>query len=238
MKDDLMTESEAYQKNTKEQYEMLGRFVEAFELMVHEVREASIELAGRDGRNRALLEVAFHHQVLTAKPLFDIFRVTVIEILNDVLQEQKDKAEGIYETDPPLIVDRNGNPFPLTIKDRDTFLGLLGFIQGKYESLVNQRNNLLHGTWFVGFISVDDPDSANFHIRKLRGTKHGLSTVEDLPKNATELKSLSERCEAVRNWMSWLGSCMRDSVKIADTFQCSEGTWWFVTPQGNRSTLL
>lgn len=233
-----MTESEAYQKNTKEQYEMLGRFVEAFELMVHEVREASIELTGRDGRNRALLEVTFHHQALTAKPLFDIFRVTIVEILNDVLQEQKDRAEGIYESDPPLVVDRNGNPFPLTLKDRDTVLGVIGFIQGKYESLVNRRNDLLHGTWFVGFVSVDDPHSANFHIRKLRGTKKGLSNVDDLPKSANELKSLTDQCGALRNWISWLGSCLRDSVRIADTFQFTEGTWWFVTPQGNRSTLV
>lgn len=33
------TNEASYQKNTKEQYEMLGRFVEAFELMVNEVRE-------------------------------------------------------------------------------------------------------------------------------------------------------------------------------------------------------
>jgi hypothetical protein len=233
-----MAESEAYQKNTKEQYEMLGRFVEAFELMVHEVREASIELAGRDGRNRTLLEVAFHHQVLSAKPLFDIFRALIIEILNDVLQEQKDKAEGMHETDPPLIVDRNGGPFPLTIKDRDTFFGVLGFIQGNYDSLVNKRNDLLHGTWFIGYISVDDPHSEDFHIRKLRATKQGLSSVKDLLKNAAALRVLSERCQAVRNWISWLGSCLQDTVKIADTFQFSDGTWWFVTPQGNRSTLL
>jgi len=31
------TNNEAYKKNTKEQYEALGRFVEKFELMVNEV---------------------------------------------------------------------------------------------------------------------------------------------------------------------------------------------------------
>jgi hypothetical protein len=32
------TDKKAYSKNTKEQYEALGRFVEAFELMVDEIR--------------------------------------------------------------------------------------------------------------------------------------------------------------------------------------------------------
>ena len=41
-----MDEDEAYQKNTKEQYEMLGRFVAAFEHMVNNVRQYTISIAG------------------------------------------------------------------------------------------------------------------------------------------------------------------------------------------------
>ena len=232
-----MTESEAYQKNTKEQYEMLGRFVEAFELMVHEVRETSIELAARDGRNRRLLEIAFHHQALTAKPLFEIFRAIVAEILKDTIDGQRDKERGISNAEPPLIVDSSGNPLPLTIQDQETFLGVLQFIQTKYDELVKQRNDLLHGTWFVGYPSSDDPFSSEFYIRKFKTTKRGLTAVQGLPKNAPELKELSERCEDVRNWILWLGSCLSGTVKISDTFQHDRGIWWFVTPAGHRSTL-
>jgi hypothetical protein len=64
-------------------------------------REGSIELAARDGRNRGLLEIVFHHQALSAKPLFDIFRGIVAAILQDSIQEQKDKENGISETEPP-----------------------------------------------------------------------------------------------------------------------------------------
>src|ERR1700730_4099177 len=63
-----------YEKNTKEQYEALGRFVEAFEAMVNEVRESTIALIERDGKHRRLIEIVLHHQVLTAKPLYEIFR--------------------------------------------------------------------------------------------------------------------------------------------------------------------
>jgi hypothetical protein len=37
------TNEETLHRNTTEQYAALGRFVEAFELMVHEVREICIE---------------------------------------------------------------------------------------------------------------------------------------------------------------------------------------------------
>ena len=182
-----MTESEAYQKNTKEQYEMLGRFVEAFEMMVHEVREANIELAGRDGRNRRLLEVVFHHQALSAKPLFDIFRGIVAEILEDSIQEQKDKENGISDPDPPLMVNGKGNVIPFTTKDQDTFFGVLKHLQKTYDELSNQRNHLLHGTWFIGYPSNEDPFSEEFFVRRFKTTKQGLTVVQDLPKNATEL---------------------------------------------------
>jgi hypothetical protein len=35
---------DAYEKNKKEKYESLGRFVEAFEAMVDKVRETAIDL--------------------------------------------------------------------------------------------------------------------------------------------------------------------------------------------------
>jgi hypothetical protein len=233
-----MTESEAYHKNTKEQYEMLGRFVEAFEMMVHEVREASIELAARDGRNRGLLEIVFHHQGLSAKPLFDIFRGLVAAILQDSIDEQSDKKNGISNAERPLMVDGKGNIVPFTIKDRDTFLGVLSHLQRIYGGLSSKRNDLLHGTWFVGYPSHEDPFSEEFYIRRLTTTKRGLAVVTDLPKNAPELKKLSEQCEGVRNWIGWLVSCLEGTLRIADAFKFEGQTWWFVTPGGSRSTLL
>ncbi|HWN48568.1 MAG TPA: hypothetical protein VNO18_01820 [Xanthobacteraceae bacterium] len=71
----------SYEKNTKEQYEALGRFVEAFEAMVNEVRESTIALIERDRKHGRLIEIALHHHVLTAKPLYEIFRAVVIPLL-------------------------------------------------------------------------------------------------------------------------------------------------------------
>jgi hypothetical protein len=79
----LPTSEEAYSKNTKEQYEELGRFVEMFELMVNEARESCIDLLSKDGDHRELVQIAFHHQSLTAKPLFEIMRAIITEMIKD-----------------------------------------------------------------------------------------------------------------------------------------------------------
>ena len=97
------TNEEAYAKNTKEQYEALGRFVEAFELMVDEIRgicgdcvsmtvgaikpvkpddKSWEEWIKEEGDRRHLISIPFHHQGMTAKPLFDIMRAIVAEIVN------------------------------------------------------------------------------------------------------------------------------------------------------------
>jgi hypothetical protein len=77
-----VTDFEAYNKNTQEQYEALGRFVVAFEAMVNEVRDCSINLLLTEDEVSALVDIAFHHPVLTAKPLFEIFRALIVEFLS------------------------------------------------------------------------------------------------------------------------------------------------------------
>ena len=75
-----MRKSEAYQKNTKEQYETLGRFVEAFEMMVDEVRTCCMMLMGPNPFDDRLPLIAFHHGAMTAKPLFDIMRAMIAQL--------------------------------------------------------------------------------------------------------------------------------------------------------------
>jgi hypothetical protein len=119
-----MSEETAYEKNTRAQYEALGRFVEAFENMVGEVREANIDLLSNTGQRGYLVQIAFHHQSLTAKPLFEIMRAIIAEVVSR-------RAHSEYE-------------------NREIFSEILGYIEGAYEDLANMRNTLLHGTWFIG----------------------------------------------------------------------------------------
>jgi hypothetical protein len=95
----MTPEMTPYQRNTKEQSEALGRFVEAFERMVDEARSLSRSIlldgvtgqtADRDTAYRCpdinhsleLVAIPLHHQTLTAKPIFDIFRALFISTIN------------------------------------------------------------------------------------------------------------------------------------------------------------
>jgi hypothetical protein len=225
-----------YQKNTKEQYESLGRFVEAFEAMVNEVRESIITLLERDYRRRRLIEIVLHNQVFSAKPLYEVFRAVVIEIVDDAIKIQKVRKEGKGGSiDRPLFVDALGEPLAFKPEDRDVFLGVMSTIAKEYGSLFETRNGLLHGTWFIGYPS-EDPSSSEFLVLKYKTNKEGLSPVA-LPKNAEELRELTKRCEATREWIAWLRSCLGGPKLIAEWFVKKSGKWFLTRPYGEWTTL-
>ena len=220
-------EDSAFTKNTKEQYEALGRFVEAFETMVSAPRDASINLLG--GSTLELVDIALHHQALTAKPLFEIWRAAVAEIVQDAIGPLREGAK-------PLCLDTYGERFRCTPAERDAFFGVLGTIAGECNDLINTRNNLLHATWFIGYQGDNDPDCAEFHVHKSKATKTGLSRLE-LPKNASQLKDLANRCEVTQAWISWLQDCLGGSSKITERFKFIDKQWHLTVLGGTKTTL-
>ena len=134
--------SPEFDKNTKEQYEELGRFVEAFEAMVSEARNTTILiLAGLELSQQTFVSVAMHHQALTSKPLFEIMRTLIAEVCKDKMARKKYKIDD----DAQKI-----------------FLGVLDTITTEYMDLANKRNNLLHGTWYVGYTGPEDLEAKSF----------------------------------------------------------------------------
>jgi len=209
------TNEETLSKNTKEQYEALGCFVEAFEMMVNEVREICIEriCAGIGSSEREqLIEISFHHTVMTAKPLYDIMRAIIAELLNSPK-----------------------NPHHA---NRANFKKLLGYIEDEYSHLYNKRNELLHGTWLIGYVSDDDPNAKDFTIRKYKTSADGLVPAKELPKNASELLDLRDRCQTVLMWVSHVDLCLQDNTPLDTFFKCEEKKWFFrFTPDGPWRTL-
>jgi hypothetical protein len=153
----------------------LGQFIEAFEMMVHEVRIDCIWLLSADFplRRQQLISIPFHHQALSAKPLFDVFRT----ILMDMIGHDKFRRD-----------------YGLTDSDIKNFSGVLSTIAREYDDLANKRNSLLHGTWFVGYRGADDPDASTFHVSKYTPRASGLTKLE-LPSTASELDALRTLCE-------------------------------------------
>src|SRR5262249_61262124 len=96
------------------------------------------------------------------------------------------------------VADWKGRPLVFNIRDRDTFSGVLSNIANEYFDLANSRNNLLHATWFVGFVSSEDQRTSTFTARKFSLVKQGISRVP-LATNAKELQQLPARRDHGRN---------------------------------------
>jgi hypothetical protein len=235
----LPTDEELYAKNTTEQYAELGRFVVSFELMINEIRQSCIGLLSRDSTQSGFIAIPFHHGAFTAKPLIDVWRAIVVELVNPPRRPRKpddeDVAVGIFPDDPPMLHDADGKPIHFKKDDIDIFHSVLKILQDEFMDLANKRNNLLHATWFVGFPTRADPHSAEFFISKYMTTKEGLSP-RDLPKKAAELSELSHRCDIVRDWVSWIDSCLMGMDEISAVFEKGDGKSWQLKV-GRRSTL-
>jgi hypothetical protein len=214
---------DVYRKNIAAQYEALGRFVEAFEMMVHEARVGCIDMLSYDlpDQKRKLIAIPFHHQQLAALPLFELFRAILIEVI----------AEPKYQTD-----------YGLTKSDVENFFGILGAISGEYGELLKKRNSLLHGTWFVGYRGSHNPDAESFYVSKYKTSADGLVPVE-LPSTATELDGLRIRCEDTRNWIAVVHGCLPStkSATIPDPqftiekcFKKKGKTWERIWPPPHR----
>jgi len=138
--------------------------------------------------------------------MYEIMRTLIAEIVHD---EQTRKKNEITEV------------------DRDVFMGVLRTITTEYNDLCDKRNDLLHGTWFVGYTDSSNPDASEFIIHRFTSTKTGLAHLE-LEKNAAELLALVRRCERTRDWISLVHGCLAFSgvgLKISETFAVTGRQW-------------
>jgi hypothetical protein len=112
-------------------------------------------------------------------------------------------------------------------------------VEREYNHLYNKRNELLHGTWFIGYVSFDDPHAKEFDVRKYKTSADGLARAQ-LPKNAIELLDLVTRCDDVRMWLGHIDSCLQDRIPIAEFFkQDDPGKAWrfFINAESIGTTL-
>jgi hypothetical protein len=214
-------EPSAVDKNTKEQYEELGRFVVAFEDIVNDVRELCIFILARfELSQQTFVSVAFHHQALTAKPLFEIMLTLIAEIAKNKNARERYKIDD---------------------ESQAIIANVLKTINKEYTKLANTRNNLLHGTWYIGFTGPENLEAKEFSIRKLATRATGLNPLE-LPKTASELRDLTRRCENVRYWMFSITSCfmVHEGAELAKRkFQYDKANAkWFIRTQTGFKPLL
>lgn len=202
------------EENTQKQYAAIGRFVESFERMVDAARVGTYHLLfdgfawdERLGAQQAsLVGISLYHQSLAAKPIFEIFRAVLAEKISD---KTYSAVYHIRETEISI------------------YNGVLGAISGEYEALANKRNDLLHGTWYVGFTDSGDPHADKFHVIRHRTTATGLKRLE-MPETAPQLDELSERCSETTTWITTLQSCVPPSeagLMVEECFRSVGKVW-------------
>ncbi len=140
------------------------------------------EFHEEERRQKILIETPFHSPGMTAKPLFDIMRAIIAETVN---------------------IEKSRH-----YSDRLNYKAILAHIQSEYDALHWKRNELLHGTWFIGYTDFDDPNASQFDVRKYKITADGLKRASELPKNADELRKLTARCNDARDWIGMVGFCL------------------------------
>lgn len=155
-----------------EQHAALGRFVTLFEDTVNLIRTATVAMLSADSRHGKLVNIAFHSSVMTAAPLFQIFRAVVGQIATDA-------------------------DFGYPRQQGQDILSVMNQIAGEFEAIQQTRNGLLHGTWDVDWCGEQGSGLAVFSVTRLKPSRTGLSRAE-LPSRPEDLGELAERCLSVQ----------------------------------------
>lgn len=163
----------------QERFAALGAFVQRFEAMVEALR-AYVVMTLAAGRFQRSLRILLHHRAMTAAPLNDIFLHLSGEYCgqySEVLLRDEVKAN---------LVD------------------IAAAVHAEVQKLIEARNRLLHGTWYIGGGEPDE-DGNEYLGHRLKGTKEGLSGNE-MPKNLAEIEALTARCRRQQSNISALHS--------------------------------
>jgi hypothetical protein len=155
-----------------EQHAALGRFVTVFEDTVNLIRTATVGMLATNRRSEKLVNIAFHSSVMTAAPLFQVFRAVVGQIVTD-------------------------EDFEFPRLEGQEILSVMNQVAGEFDAIQQTRNSLLHGTWEVGWCGEPGNGMPIFSVTRLKPSRTGLTRAE-VPSRPGELGDWAERCLATQ----------------------------------------
>jgi hypothetical protein len=193
------TREQRYQRQTKESFEYVGRFVQAFELMVGRVHSGVLNLTSNGPKHQRLINIIFNG--MAANTLFATWRSLLAEIVND----------------PHYKVDKETRL--LTMK-------ILSQAAEEYQALLTLRNDMLHGRWHIGWASQSDEDFSEIKVTKFKSTAKGFQTAPT-PSTIDEIKSIIGRCDELGRNISALDMCLTTPGvgSLASNFSKVNGKW-------------
>jgi hypothetical protein len=138
--------------------------------------------------------------MLSAKPLWDIMRAILAE-------ETSHESHPLYQ-------------------ERADLKNLLGFMEDEFGSLAHKRNDMLHGTWLIGYTSYSDPHGEKFRVRKFKTSADGLIEAKEMPQDVTELSAITRRCDDLRTWVAEIEFCISKNRPLSTQFKRIENKWY------------
>jgi len=170
------TRDNRLETQSAEQFEALGRFVQAFEHMVNAARTGIIWMNGSGPKQQHLVRIIASHAAMTAKPLFDVFRATTNSIAS-------------------------APDYNIPIEEKILVENLLRDVAGRYEKLLKMRNNLLHGTWYIGWASAAQTSFDEFRVIKHDVSAKGISIANN-PSTIQEIHLQIDKCKSLTHIIS------------------------------------
>ena len=193
-------------------YEALGRYVVAFEHLVHEVREICLLLMcpDLDPKAQTLAEVPLHSNFMGPAALREVFLTLVAE---RVKQLEADSA-------------KKGDTFPK--EDKDAILAITKQINSEFGARTKTRNEVVHAKWFIGFGDerVDGFKDAG-HVKRTL-TRRGLGFVKKPPQTAEDIDALTKECDDTAAFVSHFAICFVWSdgpIGTAQRFKLNGKSW-------------
>lgn len=154
-----------YETQTTALYAGLGEFVARFEMLVHNMRTQLLFLMTSTGLAQTLVTPAYAE--LTAAPLQSVFLATFsTAIRQSTAHDDAEKKVG---------------------------QAILEAVCKRVKSMIELRNEIVHGTWFIGWASVDQTDFNEAYGFKPKNTKVGVKHNE-ISRSREDFDQLIDQC--------------------------------------------
>ncbi len=191
------------EQQTNEIYAAIGKYVIAFELLVHAVRTACILLTTANNKHQQLMNIIFHHKLMSAWPIFDVYQSLVGHLVFE-----HDTNDGANSEETKIIRD------------------VLKQINIDYQAICDKRNDHLHATWLVGWGNETTTDFSKIGFIKGKPTRDGLKFMPG-PENAEGVTALAKECDDLTDffWRFHGALTWHTGPRVAKNF-IKEGKRW------------
>jgi len=218
---DNETSSKPFEKaneSARDQFAALGRFIQAFEFIVSILRDDCARILAGAQRGVSIIpptaiaahwkicSLAFHHEIMTARPLAEIWRALIIE-----------QSRGMVST---AALSKEG----MSVVEQVTTS-----LHNKFTGIIDRRNKLVHASWSIGRWITDENLDALL-VEKYSITKNGLKMRDDLPKTFGELMALGSEAADLSTDIGRFTQFYRYHPELIEKVFVKKDTEWTFEP--------